>query len=95
MTANAADLNSSPFAGKLEFNDLTVEDAIRRAKWALSTGYKGQRPGQPDDETIDLEKRQFYLNAADTHLHLAEVLQAERDYEERKYKEIVDGGTGV
>lgn len=83
-------------------NTLTIEDCLTRAKWAGSAGYHGKRP---DDSTVapgqaiaTMDDRHLLLEAALAYATLAIAMQNERDYEERKIREITekaadDGGS--
>jgi hypothetical protein len=59
------DLDTEPARDALNFNDLTVEDAIRRAKWSMSAAYKGRRPGKPSEAMRNNERRTMYVQLAE------------------------------
>lgn len=62
-----------------------LDEAIRRIKTSLETAYYAKTSaGGP----VDTVGRQLMVSIAEAYTDLARVLQTERDYEERKIREI-------
>jgi hypothetical protein len=74
-----------------DHRSLTVTEALLRAQWAAALAHYGTRPLSSDESPgieVGMQDRDLYATVALAYSNIALALQAERDYEDRKVKEI-------
>lgn len=74
-------------------DDLDIEALLKRAAWSASAAHKGARPlNSPNDPgaVLNPEMRAIFAQTSLAWTALAAAKQTEREYEERKIKEITE-----
>lgn len=72
-----------------------IEEALRRSMWNLDMGHMGKNVIEPQTEIAESDRLKR-ATIGTGYAQLARALQAEREYEDRKLREIKeqhDGGT--